>query len=121
MAFLVVAQPPEEYAAWVAAQRASAPEPASDRTKRGQQVFLGSTCIMCHAIQGTPARGRTAPDLTHLASRQTIAAGTLANTRGNLAGWILDPQAVKPGANMPPHALAPDDLNALLDYLESLK
>jgi cytochrome c oxidase subunit 2 len=121
MAFLVIAMEPGDYDRWLQAQRRSAPEPADDRVKRGQQVFLGSTCIMCHAVQGTSAHGRTAPDLTHLASRQTIAAGTLANTRGNLAGWILDPQSVKPGVNMPAHSFAPDDLNALLDYLESLK
>jgi cytochrome c oxidase subunit 2 len=61
------------------------------------------------------------PDLTHLASRQTIAAGTLPNTRGNLAGWIVDPQRIKPGVKMPPNALNPRDLQALLAYLESLR
>jgi cytochrome c oxidase subunit 2 len=121
MAFLVIAEPPEAYDKWVAAQRAPAAEPATDRAKRGQGVFMSSTCIMCHTIQGTGALGRTAPDLTHVASRLTLAAGTLANTRGNLAGWILDPQNVKPGAKMPAHSFASEDLNALLDYLETLK
>jgi cytochrome c oxidase subunit 2 len=61
------------------------------------------------------------PNLTHLASRRTIAAGTLPNTRGHLAGWIVDPQQIKPGVRMPPNALAPGDLQALLAYLESLR
>jgi cytochrome c oxidase subunit 2 len=76
---------------------------------------------MCHAIEGTTAGSHAGPDLTHLASRRTIAAGTLPNTRGNLAGWIVDPQRVKPGAKMPPIALRPNDLDALLTYLQSLK
>jgi cytochrome c oxidase subunit 2 len=76
---------------------------------------------MCHAISGTPAGSRVGPDLTHLASRRTIAAGTLLNTRGNLAGWIVDPQQIKPGAKMPPNQLDPADLQALLSYLETLK
>jgi cytochrome c oxidase subunit 2 len=121
MAFLVIAHEPEEYERWAAAQRKPASEPRDEMQRRGQQVFQSSTCIMCHAIQGTRAQGKMAPDLTHLASRSTIAAGTLPNTRGNLAGWILDPQSIKPGANMPATALASDDLHALLAYLESLK
>jgi cytochrome c oxidase subunit 2 len=76
---------------------------------------------MCHAIDGTSAGSGNGPDLTHLASRRTIAAGSLPNTRGNLAGWIVDPQTIKPGANMPPNMLAPHELDALLAYLETLK
>jgi cytochrome c oxidase subunit 2 len=90
-------------------------------TRRGQEVFLASSCVMCHAIGGTPAGSRIGPDLTHLAGRRTIAAGTLPNTRGNLAGWIVNPQAIKPGAKMPPNDLSPDDLQALLAYLETLR
>jgi len=77
--------------------------------------------VMCHAIGGTPAGSRIGPDLTHLASRRTIAAGTLPNTRGNLAGWIVNPQAIKPGVRMPSTRLDSDDLQALLTYLETLK
>ncbi|HEU0052867.1 MAG TPA: c-type cytochrome, partial [Longimicrobium sp.] len=62
-----------------------------------------------------------APDLTHLASRRTLAAGTLPNTRGHLAGWVTDPQRIKPGTQMPANALPPADLRALLAYLESLR
>ena len=76
---------------------------------------------MCHTIAGTPAGSRVGPDLTHLAGRRTIAAGTLANTPENLAGWITNPQAFKPGAKMPPTALSAPDLRALLAYLETLR
>jgi cytochrome c oxidase subunit 2 len=121
MAVLIVAEPPEQFAAWLEQQRQPAAQPADDRQRRGQEVFLASPCIMCHTIQGTPAGGRVAPDLTHLASRRTIAAGTSPNTPGHLAGWIIDPQNIKPGNKMPPTGLASDDLQALLAYLQSLK
>ena len=73
------------------------------------------------SIRVISASGVIGPDLTHIASRKTLGAGALPNTRGNLAGWIVDPQAFKPGNKMPPIILAPDDLQALLAYLESLK
>jgi len=121
MALLVTAMPQDEYDKWAAAQRESAPEPADKQQARGLELFVNGTCAMCHAIQGTPAHGRRAPDLTHLASRRTLAAGTLPNTRGHLAGWILDPQGIKPGVNMPANPMPPEDLDALLAYLEALK
>jgi cytochrome c oxidase subunit 2 len=120
MAFVVIADEPQAYEKWLASQREPAAARRNDTTTRGERVFMTSACVMCHSIKGTSAHGRTGPDLTHLASRRTLAAGTLVNTRGNLAGWIVDPQGVKPGANMPPTALDPDDLQALLEYLESL-
>jgi cytochrome c oxidase subunit II len=121
MAMLVVADPPHEYDAWAALQRKTAPPPSTPETMRGQQVFLTTTCVMCHTIQGTTANARMGPDLTHLASRNTIASGVLPNTKGHLAGWITDPQRIKPGVNMPANPLPPDDLQALLAYLETLK
>jgi cytochrome c oxidase subunit II len=121
MGFLVLADAPADFATWLAGQRDTARTPTDSVTRRGQEVFLASSCVMCHAIGGTPAGSRIGPDLTHLASRQTIAAGTLPNTRGNLAGWILNPQAIKPGTRMPPNQFSPDDLQALLTYLETLK
>jgi cytochrome c oxidase subunit II len=121
MAFLVVAERPDSFARWLVAQRDTAATPSDSLSRRGQEVFLASSCVMCHAVAGTPAGSRIGPDLTHLGSRRTIAAGTLPNTRGNLAGWILDPQSIKPGAKMPPNNLAPADLRALLAYLETLR
>lgn len=121
MAFLVVAEPADQFTAWLARQRDTARTPADSLARRGQEVFLATTCVMCHAVGGTPAGSRVGPNLTHLAGRRTIAAGTLPNTRGHLAGWIVDPQQIKPGVRMPPNALSPDDLQALLAYLESLR
>ena len=121
MALHVIAEPPDKYRQWVAAQRAPAKTPTDPVADRGREVFLTGQCAMCHAITGTSAASRNGPDLTHLASRRTIAAGTLPNTRGALAGWIVDPQQVKPGAHMPPNQLSPPDLDALLTYLQSLE
>jgi cytochrome c oxidase subunit II len=121
MAFLIVAEPPDSFSAWLMRQRDTAMTPTDSVALRGQEVFLASSCVMCHAIGGTPAGSRIGPDLTHLASRRTIAAGTLPNTRGNLAGWIVNPQGIKPGVRMPSTRLDSDDLQALLTYLETLK
>jgi cytochrome c oxidase subunit 2 len=121
MAFVVVAEPAARFAQWLASQRASPAPPADSVAQRGEQVFLGGSCPLCHAVAGTSAGGRIGPDLSHLASRQTIAAGTRPNTRGNLAGWIVDPQSMKPGTRMPPSRLSAADLHALTTYLESLR
>lgn len=121
MGFLVFAESPENFARWLARERDTAATPTDSLAQRGREVFLGSSCVMCHAIAGTPAGSRIGPDLTHLAGRQTLAAGTLPNTRSNLTGWIVDPQAIKPGAKMPPNQLNGPDLLALVTYLESLR
>jgi cytochrome c oxidase subunit 2 len=121
MAFMVIAEPAAEFETWLDNQRKPAPAPVNADEARGQQVFLNNPCVMCHTIKGTPAGSRIGPDLTHVASRQTIAAGTLPNTRGHLGGWVLDSQSVKPGNKMPPNNLSSEDLQALLAYLESLK
>jgi cytochrome c oxidase subunit 2 len=121
MAFDVVAESPAKFNQWYVRQLASAAPPTDSSARRGHDVFMERACIMCHAIAGTPAGSGVGPDLTHLASRPSIAAGSLPNTRGNLAGWILNPQALKPGVRMPPNPLSGPDLTALLDYLESLK
>ncbi|SAL77380.1 cytochrome c, monohem [Caballeronia terrestris] len=121
MAFLVVADPPADYNAWAARQREGARAPSSDLEAHGQQLFMMGTCARCHAIEGTSATGRLGPDLTHLASRRTLAAGTLTNDRESLAHWITDPRALKPAAMMPPTHLAPADLQALVAYLGTLQ
>ena len=121
MALLVIAHRPDEFREWVAAARAPASEPYDSLRQAGKQVFLAGSCSLCHSVGGTPAYGRVGPDLTHVGSRRTIAAGTLPNTRGHMAGWIIDPQRIKPGAYMPPNGLEPSQLDALLAYLEGLK
>ena len=121
MAFLVVAEPPEKFAAWQQQQRQSAAQPSNDLQQRGQAVFLSSPCVMCHTITGTQAGSKVGPDLTHVGGRSTIAAATLQNTAGNVGGWVSDAQGVKPGCRMPPNNLSPDDLQAVIAYLQSLK
>lgn len=121
MGLVVVAEPPEQFEAWLQAQRAPAAPPTQARAQRGQAVFESASCALCHAIQGTTAQGKRAPDLTHIASRKTLAAGALPNTREAMARWITKPQDHKPGTNMPPTPLSPEDLDALLAYLEGLK
>jgi cytochrome c oxidase subunit 2 len=121
MRIAVIAHTPQKFDEWLQAQRQPPKQPATEGEKKGQQVFLASTCILCHTIQGTNAGARVGPDLTHVGSRWAIAAGAIPNTPGHLAGWILDPQKIKPGARMPPNPLGPQDLRALLEYLEGLK
>lgn len=121
MAFIVIAEPKEDFNRWLTAMRAPAPHPKSADQQRGQQVFLSTTCVMCHAIKGTSAGARSGPDLTHVGSRRTLGAAVIPNSRGNLAGWISDAGSVKPGVLMPPNAFDPDDLHELVAYLESLK
>jgi cytochrome c oxidase subunit 2 len=121
MAFLVEAQPADKFQNWLSRQKEPAAMPVDPALARGKDVFLSSQCIMCHTVRGTRAQGRVAPDLTHFGSRKTLAAASVPNSRGHLAGWILDPQSIKPGNFMPPTQLAPDDLFSLLDYLHSLR
>lgn len=121
MSFYLVAESQQEFDKWRQQQLKAAPEPDTETKQRGRAVFLSNACVMCHTIRGTIAGSRVGPDLTHVASRKSIGAGTLPNTRGSLAGWIADPQHIKPGVRMPPNPLSPDDLNALLDYMETLK
>jgi cytochrome c oxidase subunit II len=121
MAFFVVAEPLDKFQSWLK-QQVSTPSPPGDPTAiEGQEVFLSHPCIMCHTIRGSGAGAKLGPDLTHIASRMTIGAGTRPNTKGNLAAWLLDSQSIKPGNMMPPNPMKPDDLNALLTYLETLK
>ena len=121
MALVVVAEPPDDFERWLMANRASAPAPVTPEQQRGKDIVERGPCAMCHNITGTLAGGRTAPDLTHVASRSTIAAGSAPNTRGYLAGWIADPQHLKPGNRMPAPGLTGDELQAVLAYLETLK
>ena len=120
MAMSVVAEPPAAFDEWLARQRQPAALPSEPDLKAGAAVFAGSACALCHTIRGTMAGGRIGPDLTHLAGRRTIAAGTLPNTRGYLAGWIANPQALKPGTVMPAVPLKSTELQVLITYLQSL-
>ena len=121
MRFVVVAESEEDFAKWLEHSLAPAVTPDDPEKLAGQQVFMKSRCIACHAIAGTEAFATVGPNLTHVASRKKIAMGTLPNTPGHLGGWIVEPQQAKPGTQMPGTALAPADLNALLSYLASLE
>ncbi|THD34599.1 MAG: cytochrome c oxidase subunit II [Sphingomonas sp.] len=120
MAFDVKVESPAVFDAWLAAQAANATAPADAAAARGQAVFAGP-CAECHVVRGTGAAGRAGPDLTHFASRRSIAAGTLTMSRGGVQGWVAQPQGVKPGTSMPTVVLAPADLNAVSRYLMTLK
>lgn len=121
MDFVVVAEPPDRFTQWLEGQKAVPPSPTDPNLRKGQQAFLGSACVYCHTVRGTNASGTLGPDLTHLAGRQSIGAGSLPNVRGNLAGWIVNSQGIKPGNRMPPMQMNGDQLQAILDYLESLQ
>ena len=121
MALVVVAEPPDRFDAWLNGQRQAASPPATPEQARGQEIVERGSCALCHTIRGTVAGGRTAPDLTHFASRSTIGAGAVPNTRDQLAGWIADPQHVKPGNKMPATGLSTGDLQSALAYLETLR
>jgi cytochrome c oxidase subunit 2 len=121
MSFYIVAESKEDFEQWLSAEAQSSVAPSNAQTLHGQQVFLSHPCVMCHTIRGTPAGSHVGPDLTHLASRSTIAAGMLPNTIGNLGGWILNAQALKPGCRMPPNQISGSDLQDLLAYLETLR
>jgi cytochrome c oxidase subunit 2 len=121
MALVVVAERPEEFERWKTHQQTPAPDPQTEGERRGQQAFLRLPCVNCHAITGTDAYASLGPDLTHLASRRTLAAGTIGNSRDNLARWIVNAPAIKPGNQMPPNVMSGEELRDLVAYLESLR
>jgi cytochrome c oxidase subunit 2 len=121
MALDIVAESDEDFQSWLDAMRLPARDPPDPRPRRGRDVFMQARCAACHTIAGTDAAGQLAPDLTHIATRSTLGAGTLPNTTGTLAAWILDPQHMKPGNQMPPNPLPADDLQALVAYLGTLR
>ena len=121
MAIIIVAEPRSKFETWYKSQQLPASPPADSTAKAGEKVFMSRGCPLCHTVGGTRALGTVGPNLTHIGSAMTIAAGSLRNTPGNLAGWIVDPQQIKPGAHMPPNSLSGAELQAILAYLEGLK
>jgi cytochrome c oxidase subunit 2 len=118
MRLRVIAQPQAEFDAWLGAQSAPIDQPASADAMRGQQVFTGRTCASCHAVEGTARTPDVGPNLAHLGDRETLGAGVIDNTRENLTRWLDNPQAIKPGSLMPDLNLTPDEVAALVAYLE---
>ncbi len=121
MRIRVIAQTPEEFHQWEQAQLAIPPTPTVGPAAQGAHDFQELSCASCHTIRGTSADRRIGPDLTHIASRQTIAAGRLDNTPANLAEWLLEPNLIKPGCKMPNLHLPRQQQYALVAYLETLR
>jgi len=122
MSFFVVAHEPSEYAAWRAHEASPAIAPSTNSAQRGAQLFLDNGCGACHAVRGTSATGTIGPDLTHMASRRSLAAATLPNDSASLASWIVRSTHIKPESRMPPYTFFTDtDLADLVSYLMRLR
>jgi cytochrome c oxidase subunit 2 len=121
MALDITVESKADFQRWYASQLKPAARPATPLQQAGYRYLTTRECSSCHNISGTPAGGQVAPDLTHFASRRSIAAGALPMNKGNLYGWIADPQSQKPGSHMPTVGLAPAELHSVVAYLETLK
>ena len=121
MAVYVFVESQQDFDRWRAGQLQAATAPTGSTAAQGRDSFMTSACPLCHTIRGTDAAGVTGPDLTHVASRASLAAGALDYNRGNLAAWIADPQGIKPGNHMPTVGLNPQDLQSIATYLDGLK
>lgn len=120
MALYVVAQPRASFDAWLSDMAAPAPAPAGGTARVGERLFMADQCASCHEIRGTDAQGLVGPDLTHLATRRTLAGAEIRNTPANLVRWIQTPQSIKPGDRMPDLGLSRRDVAAIAAYLEGL-
>jgi cytochrome c oxidase subunit 2 len=116
---VVVEKSPRDFEAWLQDQQKPAVDDPGANT--GRSAFLGQSCVNCHRVRGTPAQGNYAPDLTHLMSRQTLAAGLLPNTTENLRHWVADPQTLKPGCLMPAFGLGDEEREEIVRYLLTLR
>jgi cytochrome c oxidase subunit 2 len=121
MGIMAVVLPQDQFNAWRAAQTAPAEAPTDPSRQKGAEIFQRKACVMCHTVRGTSAGSRVGPDLTHFGSRKSIASATLPMSRGNIAAWVIDPQGIKPGTNMPNVSLAPAEIDPLVSYLEGLR
>jgi cytochrome c oxidase subunit II len=121
MGLVVIAEAPDAFERWLDHQRTTPPPPSSAQELEGRALLEQGPCGMCHTVRGTGAGARTAPDLTHVATRSSIAAARLPNTRDSLTQWIADPQHVKPGNRMPATGLTPEQVTAVVAYLETLR
>ena len=121
MLLQVYVDSPADFDKWVKGQQAEAKTPTGQREIAGMKSFLKTSCVDCHRVGGTSAKGSYAPDLTHLMSRKTLASGIMPNTAENLKGWILDPQKDKPGCLMAAFRLSDEDMDRMVAYLRTLE
>ncbi len=120
MKFTVVVETPDEFESWVALQLADRAPPQGELAQRGEELLTTGGCSACHTIRGTSAQATIGPDLTHVGGRAHLAANVLDNTPEELARWLRDPQAVKPGNKMLIRQLSEDEIAALVAYLQGL-
>jgi len=120
MRMTVVAEAPSAFHAWLTNMARPARAPATAEQREGELLFMGRGCAGCHQLRGTEARGKIGPDLTHLATRKTLAALTIPNTPAELSAWIRDPQAIKPGNHMPDLGLSGAEVAKIASFLEAL-
>src|SRR5262249_9500901 len=111
--------PPADFERWLENQKKLAVE--DPKARAGKDLFLALSCVNCHRVRGTPAKGGYAPDLTHLMSRQTLASGTFKNNETNLRPWLIDPQKLRPGCLMPAFRLDDRELGLVVQYLRTLE
>lgn len=121
MRIMVTVVSPEEFKAWTQRQLNVPAAPTDKTAQHGEQLFISKTCMQCHSIAGTKARGQVGPDLTHISGRQTIGAGLEANNTENVTAWIINAQKFKPGCHMPKMRISKEDAHDIAVYLESLK
>jgi cytochrome c oxidase subunit 2 len=121
MLLRVYVDSPEDFGQWLANEQKDAVEPAAPDIVKGRVIFLGQSCINCHSVRGTRAKGTVGPDLTHLMSRKTLLTGLAPTDKARLRQWVMDPQSMKPGCLMPAFRLAERDMDLLVDYLTTLK
>jgi cytochrome c oxidase subunit 2 len=122
MGMVAKVQSSEDFTSWLAAQADDAVAPASSEAVRGMEIFLQTGCGACHAVRGTPAKGRIGPDLTHIGSRDRIAAATFDHDRERMLRWLAHARQLKPGALMPSFDMLSDaELSALAAYLAELQ
>jgi cytochrome c oxidase subunit 2 len=121
MRIRVIGQEPAAFKNWISRQLLPAPAPSGAEARKGASIFQARTCANCHTIAGTESAGNVGPDLTHVASRETLASGAIENSPENLKRWIKNPQAIKPGCHMPNLRLSDSELKALAAYLGGLE
>jgi cytochrome c oxidase subunit 2 len=119
MLLRVVVEPPDDFEKWLANEKKPAVDEAQGRS--GRELFLAQSCVNCHTVRGTRAKGKFGPDLTHLMSRQMLASGMIDNDRDGLKRWVDDPQKIKPGCLMPRFGLGKREAEQIVDYLLTLK
>ena len=118
MLIRVVVDSPGDFERWLTNERKPAVEQSD--VSAGRAAFLGQSCVNCHRVRGTPARGSDAPDLTHLMSRRTLASGMFENSPEKLGRWVTDPNRIKPGCLMPAFGLTDHQRDEIVRYLSTL-